>query len=62
MTSGCVDCKYFVSDYDESDGHIVGAWVDCELRPSMAGLKSFPFKNTKCSGFTHPKRVTGKDT
>ena len=54
----CVDCAHFEADSEDSDGHVVASWITCIERPSMAGLKSFPFKNTTCATHKLKRQLT----
>jgi len=55
----CKNCKFFREDYEEGFYH---RWWICS-KTSFHYLKSFPFKNTKCSKFIqreHPYQESSR--
>lgn len=47
---GCYTCKHLRRETESWEmPHIW--WMNCEALPSMANLKSFPFKHTSCKGY-----------
>uniref|UniRef100_A0A6H2A1Z4 Uncharacterized protein n=1 Tax=viral metagenome TaxID=1070528 RepID=A0A6H2A1Z4_9ZZZZ len=45
----CRDCRFYRRDYEWEMPHIF--WHECDMRPQMANLTSFPFKRTSCEYF-----------
>lgn len=43
MKNSCKNCEFFVATKNGKD--------TCRVKPGMANLKSFPFKETKCDAF-----------
>ncbi len=50
MKNNCRDCKHIFRDEESWEMPHIYTYVCC-ARPSMSGLKSFPFKETDCASF-----------
>lgn len=48
--NSCRTCKHLY--YQEESWELPHInWMECDKRPGSANLTSFPFRNTKCSGY-----------